>query len=327
MLSLANGKTPVNIIAGSIAGFLLGVLFSAISGDLDPASYLLELMSMIFVEPLFIVIFAVFARKYGFPYSLGFAFLGFAGAMLPDSPMKSLTPVIFFKDALMGIILGERNWFGKNFSLRFAAVSIPGIILSVYFGYHLVINGVGADTLNGIKQDSLDLYNKFMPKDDAQNAADNAILFIKSIFSVGFAVYFLFNVNLVWFSFLLSGFIMPKFSEIAETVPKLTEFKLPFHAVWIFIASAALWLLNFEPLMPLSINILAAMAGLYAIQGLAVVLFQFNGISMGRLPRIAFWVIFFLTLGFTAAVMLFVGLLDNWFNMRIVNNDKMSKEG
>jgi hypothetical protein len=327
MLSLANGKTPVNIIAGSVTGFLLGVLFSAISGDLDPASYLLELMSMMFAEPVFIVLFAVFARKYGWQFAIGFAVIGFAGAMIPDFQMKSLTPVIFLKDALMGIILGERFWFGTNFTLRFCAVSIPGIILSIYLGYYLVIHGVGTETLNGIKKDSLDLYNRFMPKDDAQNATDNAILFLKSIFGVGFAVYFLATVNLVWFSFLFSGFLMPKFKEISETVPRLTEFRLPFHVVWIFIASAALWLLNFEPLVPLSINILAAMAGLYAIQGLAVVLFHFNGISMGRLPRIVFWVIFFLTLGFTAAVMLFIGLLDNWFNMRIINNDKMSNEG
>ena len=327
ILRPAKGKNPIYIIAGSVAGFLLGILFNAISGDLDAASYLLELMSMVFVEPLFVVFFAVFARKYDWIYSTGFALLGFAGSMLPDYTLKSITPVIFLKDAFTGIILGKREWLSLRFTLRFAAVSLPGLILSVFIGYQLVLHGVSPEILDGIKQESLDLYNKFMSKDDALNAAENALIFLKSIFSLGFALTFLFNMNLIWFSFLFSGFILPKFRETVEEIPKFTDFKLPFHAVWLFIISAGLWLTGFQPLMPFATNLLAATAGLYAIQGLAVVLHNFNRISMGRLPRIAFWVIFFLTLGFTAAVMVFVGLLDNWFSLRIVNNDKMSNEG
>ena len=64
-------------------------------------------------------------------------------------------------------------------------------------------------------------------------------------------------------------------------------------------------------------NALAVMGVLYGFQGLAITTYQVNRMPLGCLPKILFWVIFFLTIGFTGTLLMVVGVLDNWFNLRV----------
>ena len=119
---------------------------------------------------------------------------------------------------------------------------------------------------------------------------------------------------------------MERFHETAEYVPPVNSFKLPFHIVWLLIAGGAFWVSGYELVTPVASNILAIMAGLYGIQGLAIVTYHINGISMGRLPKILFWVIFFLTIGFTGVFLICIGIIDNWFNLRSIKYHKEIEE-
>ncbi|GAG98444.1 unnamed protein product [marine sediment metagenome] len=71
-------------------------------------------------------------------------------------------------------------------------------------------------------------------------------------------------------------------------------------------------------------NIFVFMAFLYLIQGIAIVMFQMNKFSMGRFPRVIFWLLFFFTLVFSGVILIITGVIDSWFNLRSIaaDNDK-----
>ena len=304
------------VLFGSFISLVMGVLFTFIVGDLNPPHYLLELMSQILVELPFIAIYALLVRK--FDWLIGFVYLvlGSAASFAVVFPEMSITPIVFLKIALMGLILGKKNWFYGSFIKRISAVAVPGIIIAFLFGLPLIFYGVAPETLDEIRQDSLEIYQAFMSEDDALNTVDNAMFFFKGIFKVGFAIYFLFAYIQSWFSFVFTGWLIGKFNETAEYVPYVYSFKLPFHAVWVLLLGGTLWVIGYELTTPLASNILAVMAGFYGIQGLAIVTYHINGISIGRLPKVLFWVIFLLMIGFFSVFLIIVGIIDSWFNLR-----------
>jgi len=306
----------IHIMLGSSLSILLGVLFSFIIGDLNAFQYLLELMSMLLIEVPFIVIYAVLVRKCDWQMGLVYVLLGTAASFAISIPEMSITPIIFLKIALMGVILGKYNWLSGSFLRRLTAVAIPGIIIAFVLGLPVVLYGVSPEIIEEIKQDTLKIYQAFMSDDDAINTAENVMFFFTGIFKIGLAIYFLFAFILSWLSYIFAGWIMGKFKEDAEYVPPIYSFKLPFHAIWVLLAGAALWLSGYEPVFLLASNILAVMVGLYGIQGLAIFTYHMNGISIGRLPKIIFWVIFFLAIGFLGVFLVITGIIDNWFNLR-----------
>jgi hypothetical protein len=216
----------------------------------------------------------------------------------------------------MGIILGEPRWFNRNYSLRLTAVAVPGLILAVAFGLPLILRGVAADVMNDIKQESLEMYQAFMSKDDAANAVENAMHLFKFFFQASMGIMFLGSLVLSWLSFHVTRWVMVKIREEPESVPPLYLFKVPFHAIWIFLIGLGIYLIGFKPLFPVAVNVLFIMAGLYGIQGLSIVTYFMNRISMGLLPRVLFWLIFFVTITFSFVILIFAGIIDNWFNLR-----------
>ena len=90
-----------------------------------------------------------------------------------------------------------------------------------------------------------------------------------------------------------------------------------------FLASFAALLAEYEPVFPIALNLLVIMVVLYLVQGLAVVMYHMNRLSLGRLPRILFWLFFFFTIIFSGVFLIGIGLVDNWFNLRAIssNND------
>ncbi len=316
------------ILFGSCISLFMGVLFTFIIGDINSSHYLLELMTLMLVEIPLIAMCALLVRKFDWQIGFLFVFLGTAASYAMIFPETSLTPFIFLKIGFMGMILGKKNWFSGSFFKRISAVSVPGIIFALFFGLPIVFHGVSPDTLEEIKNDSLEIYQAFMTEDEALNAIDNAMIFFEGIFRIGFAFYFLFALILSWLSFYFTGWLMERFNEAAEYVPPVYFFKIPFHAIWVLIVGGALCVSGYEPFYPVAYNILAIMAGLYGIQGLAIVTYHINGISMGRLPKILFWVILFLAIGFTGIFMIFTGIIDNWFNLRSIKYHKeVEKEG
>ncbi len=317
-----------HIMLGSCISIFLGLLFTFIIGDINPSQYLLDQTSTFLIEVPFVVFYTLLIRKHDWIIGLLYVSLGTAVSYIMSNTEMSVTPIIFLKIALMGLILGKHNWLSGSFLRRLSAVAVPGFIIAFLFGLPVILHGVPPETLDEIKQDTVQIYQTFMSEDDALNTAENAMGFFTGLFKVGLAIYILFALILSWMSFIFAGWIIRKFKGDAEYVPPIYSFKLPFHTIWIFIAGAALWLSGYEPVIILSYNILAVMAGLYGIQGLAILTYHINGISIGRLPRILFWVIFFLTISFFGAFLVIIGIIDNWFNLRTIQYYTTSeKEG
>ncbi len=308
-------------------GFLSGAVFTVIVGSLDTTSYLVEQLSIGLVEVPFIVFCAVCERKYGWRNFLLYVFLGTFASILLTFSEKSITPVIFLKASLMGMILGEITWFERSFIQRLSAVSFPGIMFAFVFGVPLVIKGVPPEVMERIRQDALDIYQTFMSNDEAITAADNAMRMFKGFFMVGFAVFIISALIFSWLSFLGAKWIMVKFREEQEYVAPLQSFKLPFHAIWMFLGGSGILIIGYEPVFQLALNVFVIMAFFYLIQGVAIVMYQMNKFSMGHFPRVIFWLLFFITLSFTSIFLILAGITDNWFNLRSLslNQDANSK--
>ncbi len=306
----------VHLLLGSGLSLLSGILFTYIIGVLDSSQYLLEQMSIVLIELPFVVCYAVLVRKYDWLICCAYAFLGTAASFALIFPGNTVTPLVFLKISFMGIILGKYNWLSGSFLRRISAVAIPGIIIAFVFGLPIIINGVSPEIIEETKQDTLKIYQAFMSEDDALNAVENAMFFFNEIFKIGLAFYFLFTLILSWLSFLLANWVMGKIKESTEYVPPFYTFKLPFHVIWVLLAGGLLFVSGYKPSIPMASNILAVMAGLYGIQGLAIVTYHINGISIGRLPKVLFWLIFFMMIGFFSVFLIIVGIIDNWFNLR-----------
>ena len=171
------------------------------------------------------------------------------------------------------------------------------------------------------------MYQTFMSNDEAINAADNAMQMFKGFFRVGFSVFIISTLIFAWLSFLGAKWVMVKFREEPEYIVPLQSFKLPFHAIWIFLGGFGILIIGYEPVFPLALNVFVIMAFLYLIQGIAIVMFQMNKFSMGHFPRVIFWLLFFVTLSFTSIFLILAGIIDNWFNLRSLslNQDAHSK--
>ncbi|MCE5249283.1 YybS family protein [bacterium] len=298
------------------AGVSAGALFTWIVGDIDAAHYVVEFLSIGPIEIPFIVLAAVLSRKYSWGMGAVYTLIGTAVSLFMAYPGFSVTSVIFLKTALMGVVLGESAWFGGRFTGRLAAVALPGFVLAVAFGFPLIAGGVPADVLDDIRNESLEMYKAFMSNDDAVNAVENALYLFKFFFRVSLGILFLGSLVVSWLSFLGARWLMVRLREEPEPVPPLYAFALPFHAVWLFILGLGLYLGEFKPLLPVALNLLFIMAFLYGIQGLAVVMHFMNRVSMGRFPRVFFWLIFFVTITFSFVILIFTGIIDNWFNLR-----------
>jgi len=310
---------PVNNLRGlavSFIGLVSGVVFTYIVGVLDSADYLVEQWTIWIIEVPFMVMWAVCERKYGWKTCLLYAGVGTAVSFLVSYPESTVSPLVYLKVSVTGVILGETGLFGKSFARRLVAVSSPGFVLAAAFGLPMIFRGVAPEVLDRFREDALEMYKAFMTNDEAINAADNAVQVFRGIFKTGFAVLAMGSVMNAWISFHGARIVMGKFRERPEEIPPFQSFKLPFHAVWAFLAAFGLLLGEIEPVYPLALNVLVFMVFLYLIQGLAVVTFQMNRLSLGRFPRVVFWLFFFFTIAFTGIILVFIGLLDNWFNFR-----------
>ena len=300
-------------------GFIAGALFTWIVGELDGARYVIELLSIGPIEIPFVAAAAVLSRKYTWTVGLAYVITGMVASVLMLFPTVSITSVIFLKTAVMGLIIGETAWFASGFKMRLSSVSFPGIVLACIIGIPLIFNGVPAETLDEIRQESLEMYETFMSDDNALRAIDNAMPFFKGFFRFSFGILFLGSFIISWLSFHFSRWILGRLeADQAETVPPIYTFTVPFHGIWLFITGLVFYLIEYKPVLPVAINVLFIMAGLYCIQGLAIVFYHMKRISVGIWPRIFFWLIFFVTITFSAFILIITGILDNWINLRSI---------
>jgi len=308
------------------AGLLSGLIFALLMGGMDASGYLLNQLTVGPAEIPFIALAALIARKYGWRMGVIYTVFGMTGTCSLLIPNLTLTPGIFFKTASTGIIIGESGWFSGRFTWRLAAASLPGAIMALAVGLPLIINGASPDTLESIKQEALGMYKAFMSPENAKNAADNALVMMRGVFKVGLSILILSSLVIAWLSFLFSNWVMKKVKEVPEQVPPLYTFTVPFHAIWLFLASFGLVLSEYDPTFGIALNIFGVMAGFYGFQGLAIVTHFMNRTSMGRIPRILFWLIFFITLVFSGVFLIIVGVIDNWYKLRFVQSPS-NKDG
>ncbi|MFA6470602.1 MAG: DUF2232 domain-containing protein [Candidatus Latescibacterota bacterium] len=308
---------------------LSGLFFALLMGGMDASGYLLNQLTIGPAEIPFIALAAFIARKYGWKTGIVYTVFGIIGTCSLLIPDLTLTPGVFLKTALTGIIIGEFGWFSGRFTWRLAAASLPGAIMALVVGLPLVINGASPDTLESIKQEALGMYKAFMSPDNAKNAADNALVMMRGVFKVGLSILILSSLVIAWLSFLFSNWTMQKVKEVPEQVPPLYTFTVPFHAIWIFLVSFGIVLSEYEPTFYIALNIFCVMAGLYCFQGLAIITHFMNRTSMGRIPRILLWLIFFITLAFSGVFLILIGVIDNWYKLRFVQSQSNTdgKEG
>jgi len=307
----------IRAISPVLFGLFAGIVYTYIIGLLDSADYLVEQWSVWIVEVPFMVAWALFDRKFGWRICLVYAFVGAGLSFMLSLPDRSIAPLVYFKIVLTGIILGEVEWFDVSFTGRLAAVAFPGAVLAFVFGIPLIVGGVGPEIMDRFRQDALEMYRAFMPEDEALKAVENAMVMFGGIFKAGFGVFLIGSVAYAWLSFLVARPVMAKFGEEPEHIPCFHEFRLPFHVIWLFLAAFGLLLSEIGQAFPFALNVLIVTACLYMIQGLAVVVHYMNRFGVGRLPRVLFWLLFFVTIAFTGLVLLCTGLLDTWFHFRI----------
>lgn len=309
-----------------VIGVLSSVLFTFVAGYLDAADYMVELWTLWLIEVPFIVFWAIITRKAGWRNSLLYVLLGTALAYVMFLPDQSVTIAVNLKAGLTGIILGMPLVLKGSFSRRMSAVMAPGIVFSLIFGLPVIMRGVSPEIIERFRTEALEMYKAFMTPDDALNASNNAIEIFKSIFKAGFAVLFIGSILYSWMAFHLSRYAMVRFGEIPEEVAAFSTFKLPFHAVWLFLLSFGLILTEYAPTFSIALNVLVIMSVLYLLQGFAVVMYHMNRLNLGRLPRIMFWLIFFFTIVFTGVFLIFIGLMDNWFTLRMTGTEHSSND-
>ncbi len=99
-------------------------------------------------------------------------------------------------------------------------------------------------------------------------------------------------------------------------LPPFNEFAMPFHAIWLFLASFGIVLTEYQAVYPVALNICLVFAGLYGAQGVAIVVHHMKRASFGRIPRILFWLMFFITIAFSSMFLALIGIIDNWYNLR-----------
>jgi uncharacterized protein YybS (DUF2232 family) len=306
------------VLLGLGISILAGGLFSYIVQDITAPQYVLEIMSLIIVEAPFIALFALLTRKFGRIWCFVYCAAGTIASAALFTPSWSLTSIVFLKAALTGGIIGSRWRFGKGFFGRMTIAAAPGLTVALVFGGMILVTGVSPDIREEMRADTKEVYQTFMKDDNALNAADNAMSFYETVFKLSVAVFVLFAVVEVWWSFFLAAWLFIRFGEELEVIPPFYRFKLPFHVIWIFLAGGLVTVLDIVPVKPLAMNVLVVMSGLYGFQGLAITIFQVNRFFLGRLLKILFWVIFFLTIGFTGTFLIVLGILDNWFNLRVL---------
>ena len=300
----------------AFSGLGAGALFSWIVGDFNAADYLIEFMSIGPLEIPFILACMVLVRKYGWRSGIFFTVSGLVASILLFRSTESVAPLVFLKIAVSGIILGSPQWFSGTFTARLSAVALPGVILAFLFGAPLIYHGAPEGTLDQLRQEALDMYSSFMSEDQAFNAVENATYLFEGVYKVGLGIFFLGSVILSWLTMIVGNWLLRKIKEPVEPLPRMFAFSLPFHAVWVFLAALALLVLEYDPLFPVALNALFVMAGLYGIQGLAIVTFHMARLSMGPLPRVFFWLLVFVTLSFSGIILILTGVIDNWFSLR-----------
>ena len=106
-----NRVQSVQVLLGSCLSIFSGFLFTYIVGYLDPPFYLLEQMTIILIELPFVVFYAVLMRKHDWMMGCLYAFLGTVVSFVLTFQSMSITPIVFMKIALMGILLGKYNLF------------------------------------------------------------------------------------------------------------------------------------------------------------------------------------------------------------------------
>ncbi len=313
MKFLSDKSAPI-IIPG--AGLLSGIVFGLLFGDLDPYRFVVEELTMGPVEIPFIITAAYVLGRFGWKTGCAFTLLGALGSWVTFAPAISVTPVVFLKNACTGMVIGGTFLRDGRFAARLMVASLPGLIVAVIYGFPLVYGGIPDTILEEIRREAADIYNSFMSPDDAKNAAENAVLMMKEVFGVGFTVFSLNTIFITWVSFVFFAWMERRSGRSGEKIPQFIEFSMPFHAIWIFLVSFGLVLTEYQSVFPIALNICLACAGLYGTQGVAIVVYHMRRASFGRIPRILFWLMFFITIAFSSMFLALVGIIDNWYNLR-----------
>ncbi len=299
-----------------LTGLIFGLVFTYIVGYLDTADYLIEQWSIWILEIPSIVLIAVMVKKTGWRRFLFYAVFGVLSSWSLTFGEGSITPLVYAKVSMTGMILGECSLFSESFGRRFMAVAAPAVIIAFIVGLPIIFQDGNPEAVDRFRNDSLELYNTFMSGDEAKNAADNAVFMFESLFKAGFAVFMIAALIYAWCSFQALSLFAGRFCETKDHIISFREMKLPFVLVWPFLLSFGFILLEYEPLMPLALNSFVVMVFLYLVQGMAVILYHMHRLELGRLPRIALWFFIFFTLIFSGLVLVVVGLADNWFDLR-----------
>jgi len=305
----------------TIIGLSLGIVFTYIVGFLEVADYLVDQWSIWIIELPFIVLIAVFVNRIGWRRFIYYGIFGVLSSWSLTFGEGSIAPLVYAKVSLTGLILGEISWFGLSSKKRLLAATLPSLVFAFGFGLPVIFKGFPPEIIDRFREESLEMYKMFMSPDKALNAADNARMMFETLVKTGFAVFAISAFVYAWFSYQALQLIAGKFNVTIRKIFPFRDLKIPFHLIWLFLATFGLLLSEFEPLLTLALNIFVILAFLYFIQGLAIIMFHMQRMKLGRFPRIIFWLMFFFTIVFSGFVLIFIGLIENWFSLRPKMNE------
>ena len=111
----------------------------------------------------------------------------------------------------------------------------------------------------------------------------------------------------------------------------LLDFKVKFEWIWLFLISALALAAAYRFQIPSLgfasiLNVVLLLAGLYLMQGLAVLFYFLNAKQIFGFSRLFVFLAFIFLPQFSFIVLLLIGLADNWKDFRIKIQESVKKE-
>ena len=209
----------------------------------------------------------------------------------------------------VGLIAGLQIERRKSYGQIIAAAAIPGVLqaLLLLVGQEVLPREEVVDQLLG-QFEGLEQY----PAGEGNSLREHLLLLMRILPGAMFTFMLFTAVMAYRLSQVAAGYL-----QVA--LPQALPFGMwrPWNQlIWVLIAGLALLLLGSGKVEDLALNLMAVMAILYAVQGLAVLRFYIRRLGIPGLVEL----LFYLILVFTSSVALFLlaglGLMDTWFDWR-----------
>lgn len=241
---------------------------------------------------------------------------------------------------IMGYLIVESLQAPQSRAMRMLPLSVVGLCLGILMLVAIAILGHWAEALTAYRQDvalgigqtiesfekaGLSVSESVRLKSQIPVFVDYLTYLMPSFILAAIAVIFVINLAIARRLFVRG--------KKATSVVNLTEFRLPFFLVWMFVGLGLMLVINQKLLGSqgfhfLCLNILISLGVAYFFQGLAVFGHFLNRRNVVGFSRLLIYGTLFLLLLYTLhlmiAVLVILGFADNWLDVRKLDSPKKS---